>query len=406
MPIRTVELFAGVGGFRCGLEAASPRFDTVWANQWEPSKKAQHAFECYVRRFGESQGHVNADIGMVRGEIPEHDLLVGGFPCQDYSVARTNASGMEGKKGVLWWEIDGIVEARRPSYILLENVDRLLKSPTKQRGRDFAVILRCLHDKGYAVEWRVINAAEYGHPQKRRRVFIFAFRDGTPFHGVLAGKQDMRRWLDGDGFFADPFPVEAVGKVDESDVVDGYESLADISDSFGFAFANAGVMKDGRIFTAKTSPVPFIPDEGQRGHLLGHVLENDGVDEKYYINGALDKWTYMKGSKREPRVRPNGEEYFYTEGAIPFPDPADSPARTLLTSESSKNRSTHVVEDPASGRLRLLTPLECERLNGFPDGWTDSGMPEKARYFMMGNALVVPLVTRMGRRLLEIVSED
>ena len=182
-PIRVVELFAGVGGFRIGLERASNRFETIWNNQWEPATKRQDASIVYQSRFGIA-GHSNNDISTVPvSQIPQADLLVGGFPCQDYSVATTlkNSGGIEGKKGVLWWQIHRILRdsANPPPYLFLENVDRLLKSPASQRGRDFAIILASLSDLGYAVEWRVINAADYGMPQRRRRTYIVAYRKNT-----------------------------------------------------------------------------------------------------------------------------------------------------------------------------------------------------------------------------------
>ena len=112
--LKVAELFAGVGGFRLGLEKSN--YEIVWSNQWEPSTKKQHA----------------------------------------------------------WWSIHSILENKKnkPKYLFLENVDRLLKSPSTQRGRDFAVMLQSLNDLDYAVEWRIINAAEYGMPQRRRRVFF------------------------------------------------------------------------------------------------------------------------------------------------------------------------------------------------------------------------------------------
>jgi len=200
-PLRIVELFAGVGGFRLGLESINTKeresLTTIWSNQWEPSTKAQHASNVYVREFGLSQSkeddcvfhrknkkgeiletHVCKDIHPLsldaKNTIPDHDILVGGFPCQDYSVAKTlsRAKGIEGKKGVLWWDIHRILEAKKPPFVLLENVDRLLKSPVNQRGRDFAIMLASLSDLGYSVEWRIVNAAEYGMPQRRRRVFV------------------------------------------------------------------------------------------------------------------------------------------------------------------------------------------------------------------------------------------
>ena len=190
--LRAVELFAGVGGFRLGLQRAG--WSVVWSNQWEPSTRSQHASDCYVAHFG-AEGHTNEDISRVLDRVerrgcglPEHDLLVGGFPCQDYSVARTlnQAAGLIGKKGVLWWEIYRLLRLRQPRFILLENVDRLLKSPATQRGRDFAVMLASLAGLGYTVEWRVVNAADYGFPQRRRRVFIVGEHTASRIHDPMA----------------------------------------------------------------------------------------------------------------------------------------------------------------------------------------------------------------------------
>lgn len=162
-----IELFAGVGGFRLGLEKTG-QYAIVWSNQWEPATETQHASQVYEARFG-TENHSNEDISEVPTcEIPDADLLVGGFPCQDYSVATTlqNSKGLIGKKGVLWWSIHRILSEKKhpPPYLFLENVDRLLKSPSSQRGRDFAIMLKSLGELGYAVEWRVINAADYGIP--------------------------------------------------------------------------------------------------------------------------------------------------------------------------------------------------------------------------------------------------
>ena len=403
--ITVAELFAGVGGFRIGLEKASVRFKTIWANQWEPGKKSQHAFDCYDKHFGPSLMNSNEDIAVAKENCPKADLLVGGFPCQDYSVAHSGgAKGIEGKKGVLWWYINDIVSKRKPKYILLENVDRLLKSPASQRGRDFGIILRCLYDKGYYAEWRVINAAEYGYPQRRRRTFIFAARKNTPWYSTILKTADnsVRDALYKAGFFADQFKVRGSDIVREFDLItkaDGieYADLVDLSNNFKAAFENTGIMINGRIYTSATTPYPH------KQTTLADVVESDGVDEKYFLGKDLAKWEYMKGAKKIERTAANGHVYTFSEGPIAFPDPLDRPSRTMLTSESSTNRSTHIIADPKTGNLRFLTPVECERLNGFPDNWTES-MPEKFRYFCMGNALVVPLITRMGKQLVKIVN--
>ena len=399
--VRVVELFAGVGGFRVGFERASKRLVTIWANQWEPGRKDQFAFNCYDHHFSDTGSvNVNDDIGKVKMDVPDHDLLVGGFPCQDYSVAATNAKGIEGKKGVLWWHIHDIIGSKGPKYVLLENVDRLIKSPASKRGRDFGIILRCLADLDYMVEWRVINAAEYGLPQKRRRIFIFASRNDTAFAKKMkdiVSEEIVSR----EGFFAEKFPIVPRPKQSraiEFSIAPGkYKTLVDVSNKFEETFYNAGVVNGYRVYTRETVPIKCGP-----GITLGDILQSD-VDDRYFIDDKdVEKWQYMKGSKKLERERRAGGRYTYSEGAIPFPDPLDRAGRTMLTSEGSSNRSTHVIMDPQKKRYRLLTPVECERLNGFPDDWTNTGMSINQRYFTMGNALVVPLIERMGEKIVEI----
>ena len=403
--MRIVELFAGVGGFRLGFERASKFFfETIWANQWEPGRKTQYAYDCYKYHFGKKHNCTNEDIATAKEQIPEHDILVGGFPCQDYSVARTGAEGIQGKKGALWWDIRDIIDKHRPQFILLENVDRLLKSPAKQRGRDFGIILRCLSDMGYIVEWRVINAAEYGCAQRRRRTFIFATNQKSNFYSVLINskKIDIISKL---GFFASEFTIDT-SMIDEKQIKtysiskQKYKTLSDISDKFSAQLFNSGICVNGEIHTIDTTPIFIAPKT------LNDICETDIVDKKFFLNGSTEKWQYLKGAKKEERRRPNGEIYYYTEGAMSFPDKMDLPSRTMLTSESSLNRSTHVVIDKNTSKMRLLTPIECERLNGFDDNWTNTGMPEKFRYFVMGNALVVHLIERMAKRIISIEKEN
>lgn len=392
-----IELFAGVGGFHLGLKND---FEVIWANQWEPGKKQQHAFNCYDTRF-ETGIHKNEDISKIDvREIPEHTLLVGGFPCQDYSVARTSAEGIAGKKGVLFWEIKRILEEKKPPFVLLENVDRLLKSPAKQRGRDFGVMLKTFDDLDYTVEWRVINAAEYGHAQKRRRVFIFATKNTTQF-GQTYREDTLKEKVQKSGFFVQAFPIHEK-EHEKHKPLEGFleGDVVEISERFSMAFRNSGVMKNGVIYTEETLPVLEKPKR------LHDILET-GVDKKYYLDEkTLPSWEYLKGAKSIPRTSKTGHTYTYSEGPMAFPDDLEKPGRTMLTSEGSKNRSSHVVRDPETGKMRILTPVECERLNGFPDNWTNTGMPERMRYFCMGNALVVDLVKKMSETLHSIVDKE
>lgn len=391
------ELFAGVGGFRLGLERSSRDWITVWANQWEPGRKSQHAYDCYCSHFGSSANHVNQDISTIQKDlIPNHNLLVGGFPCQDYSVARSGAKGINGVKGVLWWEIRDILEVKRPKFVLLENVDRLLKSPSKQRGRDFGIMLSCLNNLGYRVEWRVINAADYGFAQRRRRIFIFAYHQDTTY-SKTSNDIIPSEIITKDGFFAKTLPISQFDNFSYTIIPE--ESLADISDTYSYEFGNTGYMINGNICTCNTTPTY------ENSTPLSFILESN-PDKKYYLGKNLEKWQYLKGSKRIERTSKNGHSYIFSEGQIAFPDPIDKPARTMLTSESSLNRSTHVIEDPKTHQLRLLTPKEAERIQGFADNWTDTGMPEKFRYFCMGNALVVGLIERMGHTLNIIFSNE
>lgn len=398
------ELFAGVGGFRLGFDRLGSGWKTTWFSQWEPGARTQWAHNCYVQHFGDSpdlnnEFHTGEDIStMDKQAIPDHTLLVGGFPCQDYSVAHTLSSshGIEGKKGVLWWQIRDTIIAKKPPFCIFENVDRLLKSPAKQRGRDFGVILACLAQEGYSVEWRVVNAAQYGAAQRRRRTFIYAYRNDT-IYGQKMADTSADMIIKNGGLMAKAFPIQNIGQITET-VIGG--DIVDVSDNFAFAFEAAGYMRKGRIYTSK------VIEQEEEPIALGKILQKN-VDDKFYItNEKMPKWTYLKGAKKIPRTSANGHEYVFSEGPVAFPDPWDRPGRTMLTSESTLNRSTHVVSDPGTGRLRLLTPVEAERLQGFDDEWTNTGMPDRMRYFCMGNALVVPMITRMGRVLDTIIAEE
>lgn len=403
MEKRICELFAGVGGFRLGMDRLNSGWETVWFSQWEPGAKTQWAHDCYVSHFGECEDvngeiHTGEDIStMIKENIPDHTLLVGGFPCQDYSVAHTLASskGIEGKKGVLWWQIRDTIIAKNPPFCIFENVDRLLKSPAKQRGRDFGVILACLNELGYSVEWRVVNAATYGAAQRRRRTFIFAYRNNTEY-GKRMNSVDAKNLMLAEGMMAKAFPISEISELNHCEMV---SDIVKISDEFAFDFRASGYMHLGNIYTADVKETEEAPI------LLGTILEKN-VDNSFYITdkSKMEKWVYLKGAKKIPRVAANGHEYIFSEGPVAFPDPWDRPGRTMLTSESTLNRSTHVVADPGTGNLRTLTPIEAERLQGFEDDWTNSGMPQRMRFFCMGNALVVPMITRMGNVLDDIIS--
>lgn len=401
--IKVAELFAGVGGFRIGLEGASDAYKTIWNNQWEPSTKHQDASLVYRSRFGRD-GHVNEDINLVKTDsIPNHDLLVGGFPCQDYSVAASlsRSGGIEGKKGVLWWQIYRILNEKgesRPDYVFFENVDRLLGSPAKQRGRDFAIILASLSDLGYTVEWRVINAADYGMPQRRRRTYIVGYKDGSVVNNKV---EDLKKWVLYDGVFAKGFPFQPKDKTESIFSIDG--KIPEVSENFNKAgkdspFGNAGIMRDRHVYSVDASPLY----EGPTMTLGGNLIDEELVPEDFFISDEdLKKWEYEKGSKKIKRVSKEGFEYMFSEGAMTFPDSIDAPSRTIITGEggNSPSRFKHVIKTK-SGRYRRLVPIELERLNMFPDNHTlHPEVSEVKRAFLMGNALVCGVVREVGKEL-------
>ena len=373
--IRVIELFAGVGGFRLGLELASDDFKTVFANQWEPNKKKQWAYENYCSHW-ENHNCICEDITKIdKTKLPKFDLLVGGNPCVEWSVATLtkNAKGLEGSKGGLWYQIYEILKLNQPKYFLLENVDRQLKSPSKCKGRDFATMLYLYNELGYEVEWRVINSAKYGNPQRRKRVYVFGCKKNPLI-------------------FSKAFPIEST-YYKTFELPKTIEGLS----KFSADFKQHGFMKQGLCKVAN------ILEREEKLITLADIKMSVNKDSVFYLTDKqIEKFKYFKGSKRLPRVTKDGHQWIYSEGAMAFPDELSKPSRTMLTSEGSVNRCSHVIDDNG---LRFLTPIECERLNGFPDGWTDT-MPNRMRYFTMGNALVVPLITRIGKEILKLEDNE
>lgn len=405
--IKVVELFAGVGGFRIGLEGASDAYETIWNNQWEPSTKHQDASLVYKARFG-AKGHSNKDINLVKtSEIPDHDLMVGGFPCQDYSVAASlsRSGGIEGKKGVLWWQIYRILNEKgekRPNYIFFENVDRLLNSPASQRGRDFAIILASLADLGYVVEWRIINAADYGMPQRRRRTYIVGYQKNS----VVARKiEAMSDWVEFDGVMAKTFEFKPkAGSLSEFDIEGSIQevSVGFNKDKKESPFGNAGMMIDRHVYSVDAEPIY----DGPRQTLGGNLVDENLVPEDFFItDDELPKWQYEKGAKKINRVSKEGYEYVFSEGGMAFPDYLDQPSRTIITGEggTAPSRFKHVVKTK-SGRYRRLLPIELERMNMFPDNHTyHPDVSDGRRAFLMGNALVCGIIEQIGKSLFRFI---
>lgn len=414
--MKILELFAGVGGFRIGLENSDKNFfKTRWSNQWEPSRKSQDAFEVYNYHFPESEniGYSISDISDEKFASMDADMIVGGFPCQDYSVARSkkNEQGIEGKKGVLFWEIIRATRIIKPKYLILENVDRLLKAPSKQRGRDFAIMLTAFNNLGYSVEWRVINAADYGRSQRRRRVFFFVFRNDTKYAKSLDSKYENEDivfeehkyddYLFQTGLFATQFPIKQAPVKNRQVFYELEDDIVAVSDNFTGTVWNTGVMRHGKYYSIET-----VANFDGNPITLGEILQDETeVPDKYFLTdkAKLEKFQYLRGPKKLERTSADGHTYIYSEGGMSPYDDLNLPGRTMLTSEGTVNRSTHFLF--VNNKYRLLTPIEAERLQDFPDDWTaykklEDGtvieVSDKMRMFFMGNALVTEIVRKIG----------
>ena len=326
-PIKVAELFAGVGGFREAMVAfnkqnGSDQFRVVWSNQWEPSessKVGEHQFanRVYNDKF-KGKGHYTDDIheitdeeeeASIRKVVPPIDMLVGGFPCQDYSVAKpkNSSKGLRGPKGILWWSIDRLLEIRKPKYVLLENVDRLLNSPAGNRGKDFAIILKRLNTLKYAVEWRIVNAADYGFPQKRRRIFILAYkRNSVPGKLMKSFAKKPEKFLESDGLMARALPCGLVGGVSGKFDFSSFPDLDTLKKRYQrkvSPFLSGGMMFNHLAVSAR-----ILAQKPEKSETLGDVVRSvapyvRGDVSKFFIKGSdlIEGWAYAKGRKNEPR---------------------------------------------------------------------------------------------------------
>lgn len=422
--MKFIELFGGIGGFRVGLEGANSNFKCVWTNQYEPSTpKVQSAADVYRYHFGEKTLS-NVDINEVlkdNHDIPDFDLLTAGFPCQDFSVAQSLATskGLEGNKGNLWYKILDVIDRKKPQYCLFENVNRLLQSPALERGRDFAYILASLNDRGYAVEWMVVDASEYGFPQRRKRVFFFCFKKNSKFFQNYKQNDEL--------LLSDAFPFSQL-------ILDnlnlpfhlGEGSVEDIFKNFNPApkgtlsaykynsvkkFSNYGICFNREYQTYDIKP----SYKGAKKVLRDIILDEEKINKDFYVSdNEIKKWKKHKFGGEFQRKSKSGFEYSIKIGKMSLYDDLNEPSRTILTAEGGKSasRSKHLI-NTENGKSRRLIPIELERLNMFPDNFTKYGkdkagnvyeLLDTKRAFLMGNALVTGCVTQIGKSLLNRLS--
>jgi len=267
-------------------------------------------------------------------------------------------------------------------------------------------MLACLNRLNYAVEWRVINAADYGFPQRRRRVFIIGYHRGTKQYNQI--EKDAISWMDIKGTLAKGFKIRDIidDNIKTFNLVESLSNISEkeiekISKNFGknqktSPFENSGVFINGKVRTVKTYP----NYSGEYKKLID-IIEKDKVEDSFYIDkNDIAKWNYLKGAKKEKRITKDGFEYNYSEGGMVFPDDLENASRTIITGEGgpSPSRFKHVINTKYG--LRRLTPVELEKLNGFPVNHTKlEGITDTKRAFFMGNALVCDVVEIIGENL-------
>jgi len=351
-----IEMFSGIGGFRLGLERVG--WKCVWAND-----RDKYANTIYKKNFGDKE-LVEGDITEVEAdEIPEHTLLTAGFPCQAFSVAGKR-KGFQDTRGTLFFHIARVAKAKRPPLLLLENVKGLLST---QDGYCFARIIQTLDELGYDVEWQVLNSKHFGVPQNRERVFII---------GHLRGKGGQQI-----------FPI---GETDEVDKKVAVETKIKRVIGSGREMA--------RVYSPEgVAPTIRVPSGGWHQPRSGG---KDSLDRHTWdVIVIADRSRNYAGKGRNlesPKKVTNALSSVQKDNLLALFDghPNGRPRSTL---RSGRVPEVGLLEGL---RIRRLTPMECERLQGFPDGWTE-GVSDTQRYKLLGNAVTVNVVEYLGKVLLE-----
>lgn len=330
---RFVDLFAGIGGIRMGFEAHGGQ--CVFTSEWnEFSKKT------YIENHGADHRFIGDIVSFPAADVPAHDVLLAGFPCQPFSIAGVSKKNALGRphgfecttQGTLFFDVARIIAARRPAAFLLENVKNLL---SHDRGRTFEVILQTLRDElGYEVHYRVVDGSHFT-PQHRERIILVGFREPTAFSW-----DDLR--LPGDG------------------------------------------PRLGAILHRTDGSEPLLPWDGDR--FFDHTARC--VQPRYTLTPGL--WTYLQQYAEKHRAAGNGFGFGMAT--------ADSVTRTL-SARYHKDGSEILVHQGKAQRPRRLTPRECARLMGFPDTFRIPVSDTQA-YRQFGNSVVMPVMREVARIML------
>lgn len=378
--MKFIDLFAGIGGFRYGLQKVATESDCgsdsesgasqhgqrafycVWSNEWD-----KYASQIYKKHYGECD---TRDIRTVdTSEIPDHDLLCAGFPCQSFSIAGKRL-GFEDTRGTMFFEIARVIRDKRPRYFLLENVKGLL---SHDEGKTFQTILGVLSDLGYEYQWQVLNSKNFGVPQNRERIFIIGHLRETSRPEVFPIGESY-------SISHQTKYAEQAGRSRISSTIDArYGSLRNAGETYLHYIGGIKGKRDMWLKDNKQNSRNF--SQGQR------VYSSDGIASTIAGNaGGLGGKT---GLYAIPVLTPDRMEK--RQNGRRFKNDGD-PAFTLTSQDK------HGVYDGLS--IRRLTPVECERLQGFPDNWTE-GISDTQRYKCLGNAVTTLVITEIGRKLIQ-----
>ena len=352
-------LFSGVGGFDLGLERAG--MECAWTVEYDKQARS------VLRKQWPNVSHYEDVHDVGSSQLTSVDLICGGFPCQDYSVAGKR-SGLVGDRGALWWEMHRIIAECRPTWVVGENVPGLLSS---NGGADFRTIIASLVQLGYGATWATLDSQYFGVAQRRRRLFIVGHSGGVPRPEILAISE---------GLFGHPAPSREAG-----------ERVAP-SVTAGAPFARTGnerVEADAIVaqcLTARDAKGPLPSPE------LGNVVVF--TPESVHVDGTREDGTHHP-------LRVAGHAAVFN--ATGFSKYAEKDTATTLRAVGHKGTDVDLV---GSSIPRRLTPLECERLQGFPDGHTEfyadgTRVADGPRYRMLRNAVTVNVAEWIGRRIVE-----
>jgi DNA (cytosine-5)-methyltransferase 1 len=368
-PLRVFSMFTGIGGFEVGLTNSNLAYEMVGFSEVD-----KYAIQIYNKHFKGIKNYGDATT-INETELPNFDLLVGGFPCQAFSMAGKR-KGFNDTRGTLFFDIARILSKKKPKYFILENVKGLL---SHDKGRTLQTIFGVLSDLGYEYQWEVLNSKNFGVPQNRERVYIVGHLRGTSRPKI--------------------FPIGQSEEIsDTSRESQGSESSQISSTITSNYKRGVHAMGEQYIVENKLKQIGNIDTKGHNS-IWGRVYDTQGISATINAHGGglgaktgLYKVQVREATKKGYAVAEEGD-------SINLSVPNSNTRRGRVGKQIAQTIDTgmqqHTLQD---SQIRRLTPRECERLQGFPDDWTE-GISDTQRYKCLGNAVTTNVVTAIINRL-------